>query len=365
MQTDKSKIFFLSFLVIVSALCFLRIFFLDLSITPESDAATYVQAMHILNGTENIPLGYVPNRMLNTFVSMHTVLIFGAIFGGLERGWLIMNLLFFFAFNAIFYLILKRIFESDKVALVGGLFLAANYGLVDFGVGYWMDISSWTFYLATLYCVLRYWQTKEYRMLIYASIAVGVGATFKEYALLGVIPIAWAIIQNEWPHVLRIVQKGIVPALISLVPVFLVYIFVFKTYGYTYADWLAANHEHYVYVSRITEYIKSFGSLYTFLAIAVIGGAYCWVRYGTQILTEKRVHMFIASVILSVLPLFLWPGITQRTSFITVPAMIMVASFFFKRFEKQWWVWIPVLIVYAAGNFLMDSVILPGVNLPF
>lgn len=198
-------------------------------------------------------------------------------------------------------------------------------------------------------------------------VVCGVGGLFKEYAFLGVIPIALVLIYENWPRVLAIIKKSVIPALFVLVPILIVYIFVYEKFNYTYATWFSFNEGYYghSYSSKIIEYMKSFGSLYNFLAFFVISGGYYFIRDGKKLVPEKRTRTFILLVIASFLPVFVWPAITQRILFITVPAMIVVASFLFKRFEKKWWIFLPLLALYIVANFTMDAFILPNFNLPF
>jgi len=364
MADVKNDIFFWIFIVIISIVCFSSIFTFKPII--DGDGLSYVEAMKVLQGG-NVPAQFVPNRILTTFLGLDSVILFSKIFGSIETGWLILNISFYFILNIIFYKLILRIFKSEKTAFLASLFLATNYATISFGLDYWMDIGGWLFYALSLYFSLKYAQTSERESLLYSALSVGAGGLFKEYAFLGVIPIASILIYENWPHSLAIIKKSFVPALIALVPILLVYIFVYEKFDYTYATWFSFNTEYYghSYSSKIIEYVKSFGSLYNFLAFLVIGGAYYFIGNRKELVLEKKTRVFIVSVLLSTLPAFIWPAITQRILFITVPAMIVVASFLFKKFEKHWWIFLPVLVLYMIANFTMDAFILPNLNLPF
>ena len=365
MATNESK-FFRIFIVIISIVCFLSIFTFKPII--DGDGLSYVEAIKVLQG-ESAPVNFVPNRILTTFLGLDSVILFSKIFGSIEAGWLVLNILFYFILNIVFYKLILLVFKSEKTAFLASLFLATNYAMISFGLDYWMDIGGWLFYVLALYFSLKYLQTSEKESLLYSALSVGVGGLFKEYAFLGIIPMAVILIYENWPHSIMIIKKSFVPALFALVPILVVYIFVYEKFDYTYATWFSFNtgyaSQYYFYFSKIIEYIKSFGSLYNFLAFLVIGGAYYFIRNQRKLVSEKKTQVFILSVILSTLPIFTWPGITQRILFITVPAMIIVASFLFKKFEKQWWIFLPLLVLYIVANFTMDAFILPNFNLPF
>ncbi len=363
MLNNKSKIYLWATIISLFFICFLSIRFFQPIV--DGDGPTYVEAINVLKGNP-LPLNFVPNRILTTFASLQSVIILGNIFGSVEAGWITMNILFFFIINLIFYKLIFEIFKDEKVAFISTLFLASNYAMISFGLDYWMDIGGWTFYLLSIYFSLKYVQTQDKNNLLYSSFSIGIGALFKEYAFLAIIPIAFIIIYDNWPKVLKIVKDATVPALISLIPIFAIYIYVFNRFNYTYIKWLSVNGVHYIYNSRIIEYIKSFGSLYNFLAFIVLIGLYCFIFQKKNNFTfEKRTNVFFVSIIFSVLPVFIWPAITQRILFITVPAMTIFASFAIKKYEKYYIVFYILLALYIFMNFLMDSYVLPNFNLPF
>lgn len=369
MAINESKFFWI-LVVIISIVCFSSIFTFKPII--DGDGLSYVEAIKVLQG-ESVPVNFVPNRILTTFLDLGSVLLFSKIFGSIESGWLILNILFYFIANIIFYKLILLIFKSEKTAFLASLFLTTNYAMISFGLDYWMDIGGWMFYLLSLYFSLKYIQTSDRKSLLCSALAAGLGGLFKEYAFLGIIPIAVILIYENWPHLIVIIKKSFVPALFALVPILIVYIFVYEKFDYTYATWFSFNtgyaSQYYAYSSKIfstiIEYIKSFGSLYNFLAFLVIGGGYYFIRHRKKLVPEKRTKIFTLSVVASFFPVFAWPAITQRILFITVPAMIVIASFLFKKFEKYWWVFLPVLVLYIIANFTMDAFILPNFNLPF
>ena len=363
MVANEGKFFWI-FIVIISIVCFSSISTFKPVI--DGDGLSYVEAIKVLQGG-NIPAQFVPNRILTTFFGLDSVILFSKIFGSIEAGWLILNISFYFILNIIFYKLILLIFKSEKTAFLASLFLATNYATISFGLDYWMDIGGWLFYILALYFSLNYFQTGERKSLLYSALSVGTGGLFKEYAFLGVIPIAVILIYENWPHLMAIIKKSFVPALFTLIPILIVYIFVYQKFDYTYAAWFSFNAGYYTYSSssKIIEYFKSFGSLYNFLAFLVIGGGYYFIRQQKKLVSEKRTVFFILSVVASALPSFVWPAITQRIIFITVPAMIVIASFLFKKYEKYWWVFLPILILYIIANFTMDAYILPNFNLPF
>ena len=362
MTIDKNRLIFWATLGFVVLFALLSIYFLKPEI--EGDTPSYLDAISVLNGAQTPP-NFSPNRILTTFGALESVILFTNIFGSIFEVWLFLNLIFYFIVSFAFYFLVRKIFNSTQVAFLATLFLASNYALLDFGLTYLMDIGGWAFYTLSLLFTYRYIESGNYKNLLWAGMAIGIGGLFKEYAFLACIPIAVIVVYEYWQRPLVLIKKAILPALFTLLPIVLVYAYVFKNFDYSYLDWLSFNKSYYVYDSRIIEYIKSLGSLYNFLAFLLFGGLYCALRFGKEIMADKKTRIFIMGVFLSILPILFWPAITQRILFITVPAGILLASFLFKKYEKYWWDFLPILALYAISNLAMDTFILPNLNLPF
>ncbi len=168
----------------------------------------------------------------------------------------------------------------------------------------------------------------------------------------------------------------IVPlSLVIFVPIAIHHINVYIAFDHGYLYWVKLNQQVYHYNSRFLEYVKSLGSLLTFLAPLSLAGFILLIKSGwTKIgrtalfnefgLDTKRV-VFIFSILLSSFPAIMWPGITQRVLFMVVPGLVILACFFVRRYEKYWYGFLGLLAVYIVTSFLMGPVLLEAVNLPF
>lgn len=335
--------------------------FIFLKPTIAGDGVSYLQAMNFLTGGE-IEFVSVAHRIITTFGGLWLVVILAKIFGSFVSVWIVINSVFFAFTVFIFYKTLLLLFENSRVALLGALFLAGNYAMVRFGLNFLMDMGGWAFYVSSIYFLLKYAKTQQRKDILLASVLVGVGGLFKEYAFLPIVPIAiFLIYENRW-SVIKIIRNSWLPALFALLPILLVYSFVYIKYGYSYVDWLATNKETYVYSSRIVEYIKSLGSLLNLLGLLFVGGIWFLKKEWRSL--EPRIKIFLISILVSFLPIFLWPAITQRVLFITVPFVVIVVTFLFRRYPKNLPLFILILILYILANFFMDSFLLKFINLP-
>lgn len=359
-KTDKT---FLALIVSIFCLIILSLVFLKPQVA--GDGVTYLDSINFLVSGE-ATADFMPNRLMTTLAGLEIIIIFGKLFGSQLGVWLTMNMLFY-AFTAIiFYELLKLLFTDKKVALLGTLFLMGNYATLAFGLNYLMDMGGWFFYVASLWLVLRYVKFNRRSELLLAAFLVGIGGLFKEYALLGVIPIAGILIYENYNSFSRLIKQSYLPAILASGPILLVYVIIYLKFNYTYLDWVNDSYK-YGYSSslllRLTEYIKSFGSLYNLLAIFLASGFVVLCSKWRHVLVRERV--FIVSVIASFLPVFIWGGVTQRILFITVPAAIIISCFFFERHKNKLYLYYVILSIYISLSFLMDSVILNKINLPF
>lgn len=359
-KVDKSLVILFIFSV---SMIFLSLFFLEPSI--KGDSVTYVDTMNFLK-TGQTTDDFIPNRIITTFAGMQIIIFLGGILGSENIVWLVMNSIFYLISVIVFYKLCLLIFKEEKVALLCSLFVAGNYAMISFGIHYLMDMGGWMFYLISLFFVFRYSDFRNRNDLLLASISVGVGGLFKEYALLGVIPIATILIYENKQSLSNIFKKSLVPVLLTTIPISVVYIYVYLRFKYTYADWFADSYKYEYSANiflRILEYIKSFGSLYNILTILVIMGF--GVIWKDRLDLDKRKAVFVLGAILSFMPVFLWGGITQRILFITVPALVIISGFAFKRFYKYHYIFYLAFVVYTTANIFMDKYLLPVINLPF
>src|SRR3989344_1473373 len=147
------------------------------------DTPSYEQSMEVLQ-TGVVPDGFVPNRILTTYLGLQTVLLFASGDGDIRAAWVVMNSIFFFLSCFFFYKIIFELYGKWNVAVFGMLLLATNYALIRNASDYVMDVGGWAFYIMALYFSLLYIKRDDFRYGMYAAVAVGIGAFFKEYAFL-------------------------------------------------------------------------------------------------------------------------------------------------------------------------------------
>ncbi len=340
----------------------------------DGDAVGYANAVKVYQGTVelHLPPGLTENtidvvtvhRILTTALGIEAIRVFSEIFGSLILGWVIWDTILFFGASILFYKLLERFFDSSKVAFVGVLFFAGNYSMVAQGLGLFMDIGGWFFYILSIFMLYLYIESGRYRDLFYAALAIAVGGFFKENAFVAAIPVACVALYEDYRFPVRFLQRTIPLGLVVVIPTALYHLYIYEHFGYLYTYWvrLAGTFQ---YSSIIVEYIKSLGSLLTLLAPLAAIGAIFLIRPIPGFMVDTKKKIFVAAVLVSAIPAVMWPAITQRVLFLAVPGLILIASFFVKRFEKYWYVFLPVAALYVIIGFAMDAYILNFVNLPF
>lgn len=348
------------------ALALVALALVSLAVHParvSSDSASYIAAITVLR-TGVAPDGFVPNRILTTFLGLEKVRVLGAITGNLLSGWMLMNMLAYVFGFLFWYALLREFFESRTVAIMGTLLLAGNYTSLAFGLNYLMDMSGWATYLIALWSAFRYVTTNDPRYLWLGSVASGVGGLYKEYGFLGLIPIGIVLLREYRTAPARTLGRLVRVTAIGLTPLLISWIYVYYAYGYTYLDWFRFNTAQYAvsYAKQVVEYIKVFGSLFTFGWFLALPGIYLLLRRAWAEYT-LAVRAFVLGFFFSALPVFVWPAITQRIYFVPVAFLSFTACVFLKRHERYLAYLLPLLALYLLVSLFMDQYILPKVNI--
>ncbi len=328
-----------------------------------SDSYSYLKSIEVLK-TGNVLPGFIPNRILTTYAGLKTIIFFSYIFGNVLKAWLFINIALYVIANLFFYRALEEFFENRKVAFWGMILLATNYAMITFGPTYLMDMGGWAFYFIALFFSFRFLKTGNMNYVLTGALLTGFGGLFKEYGFLGFIPLISALIFHFKNNIAAGIKRAIIITAIALLPVSLLYGFIYISYGYSYLNLLAFTQNNFAagFETKLISYLKVFGSLFTFGWFLFLGGIYAIIKQGKNIFDSKR-QIFLAAILLSAIPPFVWPAITQRVMFIAMPFFIIISCVFIKKYESRPFYYIPFIILYIVANFAMDKYILPFFNI--
>lgn len=367
-----------SFVIFIISLCIfaaISVFINSRSfIDNNGDAISYVDAMNIIIGLPfpptQVAVDFALHRILTTFLGLESIIFLSFILGKVTVAWTVFEIIFYFIVSITTFKLLEKMFNSSKTALMGSSFFAFNYAMLTGGLGYFMDIGGWTFYMLSVYSLYKYIENSNRRDLWLAALFISVGGFFKENAFFAYIPFVAVIFYESFRSPKLILKNLVIPSLAIAIPAIIHHINIYIAYHHAYILWVRINQTSYFYASRIVEYIKSFGSLLNFLIPVSLAGFVILLislknkNYEIFEFSTKKI-IFIFSILISSIPAIMWPGITQRVLFMVVPGAVIFASFFIKKYEKYWYFWLVLILLYALSSIFMDSFILKAVNLPF
>lgn len=362
MNIKNNFLVFILLVFIFAAIALIAIAFLNPRLMPEGDSFSYIEAIKVLDGSP-VSEEFVPNRILTSFLNLTGLGLFASLFGGFTLGWLIWNTLLYIIAGLAFFVLVRSVFESDKVALLGTILFATNYGVLFFGLSYVVDMGGWMFFVLSTMLLGLYAQKSEPRYLALAFIAVGIGGLFKEYVFLA-LPSLVVFVWYEHRASFALFLKKIIPLmLLVFIPVLMLHVWVYIKFGYTYLDWFGTNNEAFGYKNWLVNGIKSFGSVLNLTILGFVWGAYLlWSKTGEFISPKNKI--FLLATILSILPIFIWPSLTQRVVTTAIVPFILMSCIVVKKYENLIHIFVPIIAAYAVINFLMEPHILNFINLP-
>jgi hypothetical protein len=197
---------------------------------------------------------------------------------------------------------------------------------------------------------------------------IGIGGLYKEYAFVAYGILFWLIVYKNWKNWSQIIWKVFLTGCISFAPILLVNVYTYFAFDhYTYVNWYLAQRV-YNFQNRPIEFIKSFGSIYTFGWFLFLPGMWVLFKRSKEIFQNKVINtdtLFLWLVLFSGSAVILWPVVT-RVLFITMPGVVLVSSLAIQKLGKnRLYIIVPLLIIYIFTNYLMDAFVLNFVNLPF
>lgn len=343
---------------IVIALVFSSVLvFLPPQLSPDSHSIW--EAKEVLWG-EKFVVGFVPNRILTSPLGLFILGLSGKISSNILVSWVVLNGLFFAAASYFLYRFCYEVFGKKKFAILSLILFSTNYAVITFGLGFLMDAGGWAGFFGAIYFAQKYYRTSSLVHLGVASAFVAIGGLIKEYAFFASIFIACTLVykylihgEREWK---KFFTHAMFSGLIATLPVVVVYAIVYWHFGYTYLDWFAFNEVKYPR-SGLFEYVKVFGSLYTF----------GWLLLLISLVRIKREDfkalLPLVFVFISTLPLLLWPVTTQRIQFLVLAAPIALSGLVAREMRRYWPVITILVVLYVLCSYNMDSYVLPHVNI--
>jgi hypothetical protein len=330
-------------------------FFLQPPLDIAGDAPGYLETMRVLNGAEP-SAGFAPNRLLTTFLGVGSVAALSWITGNYLASWFFLNTLYFFGLAFASYFLFRRMTGSDAGSIIGALFVVGNYDVLTFGLNYLMDIPGWFWFMVSLLCLYLYMERDERGYLWSTALSAGVGTLFKEYAFLAFLPLG-AYLLYRHARSPRELFAALLPVAVSLLPLLFIHAAIYVVYGYGYLDWYGMNTETFGFSGWAWNAGRSLVVVLGFLLPVALLGAFAFAARMRASFDPQRA-LFVCSLLLPALAVFLWPIITERLVFLFVPLTALLAAFAVARYERHWPWFAFAWLLYVMLALKTDGLIL-------
>ncbi len=340
-------------------------FFVEKSFAPRGDAYSYRDGMLFFQGlpTED-PAPY--NRLLTSPLMLYSSLAVSFITGGLFKGLLTINLIFYLLIIYVFYQLALRLYSEKRVAIYASLLLFSNYVMFNYGTNFIADLPGWFFFVLATFCIIQYvYKPQEKKWFWFSIAASSIGFLFKEFAILGLVNVLCILlVARAIP--LRAKIKEMFIACISWLPIPLMYhLYFYCTYKFSYLDWYTHNIQTY-----ITNPESQAAQYSVVLIIKVVGWLYVagWpiFLYGAwkELVQQNRERLKLLLALIPGSCAFLaWPSLNQRVAFVLVPLLALVSGFGLSKIRSRS-IAILYIIMYIVTAYSM-RILMRTINLPF
>ena len=350
----KSKYFLLYALAVLNLV--VALYVIEISFW-SSDSETYLSAMKFLQGDRLSKIPY--NRLITTPFMLYASIFFGYFTGGLFKGMLAVNLIFYFLIIYVFYKLAFEICQDNKTAFLSSVLFLGNYAIYNFGIAYTADMGGWFFFvLSSLLAVKYFYNNNSRKFYFLAILSSSIGVLFKEYGALGLISLCLLILASAYGWRKKIKEIITAGFLFALIPLLYNLIFYLK-FNYSYLDWYFFNVDAHGQSYNLILLIKVLGWLYLAGWPIFFYGLWQEKKY-----FNKQRFMVLAALLPASLAFLAWPALTERIAFIFVPWLALISGFGLSKIKKTYLA-TAILIVYILINYSITPFLIEAINLPF
>ena len=350
--------FWLAALFIVNLL--MAAFYISPGFQVRDDAATYQEAIKFIQGKhiEGLP---PLNRLLTTPLLLLSTITVDTLIHNPYYSIAFVNLIFFILIILVFYKLAFEIFKEQVTAFLATVLFMSNYYLLGINNLFIADMAGRFFLILTNLLAVKYFLSEGNKKYFYLAIlSSSIGVLFKEFGALGMISlvILIALSRFEWKKKIGLIIKA--SALFAIIPLLFHILFYFK-FHFSYFDWYSKNIT--LYPSDQHQYglglfIKVMGWL--FLAGWPL---FVWGLTQAKKFLDKQKFLILAGLLPASLAFFAWPMFMQRTAFVLVPWLSLIAGFGLAKIKNKYIIAV-FIIIYLAVNYNIER-LLPVINLPF
>ncbi|MGB3921697.1 MAG: glycosyltransferase family 39 protein [Minisyncoccia bacterium] len=337
----------------------LAFFYVTPNFIISGDATGYNETIRFLGG-EEVESSSVNIRLLTVPLLLYLSHLLNTALGDPYLSIMLVNLVFYFLIVPVFFRLVFEIYRDKLIAFFASILFFSNYYFFNADNFFIGDLAGRFFFLLTNLLALLYFLRQEKKYFYLAILSSVVGVFFKEFGALGMLTLGCFILLSEtgWREKIKQIFKA---GLLFLTPLVVFYALFYLKFHYSYLNWYDYNVN--LYPEDENQY--GFGIFLKVMGWVFLAG---WPLFLYGLWQEKK--NFVkerAKVLLALLPsslmFFAWPMFMQRTAFILVPWLSMIAAYGLSRIGRKYVVAL-IVSVYIALNYNLERLLLL-INLPF
>ncbi len=318
----KSQKIKLSFLVVFLTI-FLLYFWQTFGFHYNNDTDGFIYSIQMFRGQD---AELYANRYLNPFYPViASKLLF---FIGPVQALITINILFFFGTALLTYGLVRRVFKNDIVGLSSAIIIATAYPMVRYALTQVQDLGGYFWFVATLYCGWRWYESRDYRWLVVAGTGTAFGLLTKESGAMAAVFVGLLILINKS----KLLSKFYQLVIFSIFPFITLIINKFRgrDVDYDSTRWFIDNWKiyfdtHYTFFKWAAINLSTFNFVWPLFFLGLI------LLYLNRKSIDKSVFVYLLAILPSSLSYFAWPLFISRTVFISAWLIVPIASYFIAR----------------------------------
>ncbi len=253
-----------------------------------------------------------------------------------QQALLLINIVFFFILIGSFFWLLLLLGFTERLSLIGSIWLIFSYPLLKYGLALGTDMSGWALAAMSTALILSAVKSgKDYRLII-ASLVGAIGVLSKETGVIGLLFGVLIIIFYFNKQGLRQTLKRLVFLLAPVGVVVLSYFAILAGRAPLFLDWFKLNQSVYqndyqTLANFVLVESSSFNILWLLVVVSLVFAFKFWKK-GIYYPIMFWQYMLVLSIV--TLPVLFWPIFISRIIFIQFLWVIPIALLGLSEIEK-------------------------------
>jgi len=282
-----------------------------------TDFHTYIETSKLLSGDDTDEIfGF---RILKPLEPAITA-IMSPVFGHELSFYLLVIICFGLMGIAAYYLFRELSDHSSPITWISWTILMTSYPLVKYGLDSYTETGAWFLYILGLYLTYLFYKSPSIKLALINTLIFCLGFFWKEYAAINVLIFAILLIASNSSWKDKIKFATLSGGLFLVINGFY-QLYVYKSSGYSYLDWLNTGAEGYASEFTIFYILKSLFALLLISWIFVPIGIYKLFN------VSKSLKIYLVTGFTCSLAFLLWGYVSSRLYFVAVPILVFIVGY--------------------------------------